>query len=55
MTNVKSPTLGPTLAAMVSGDVETLKSQLRARLPADSEGRITYSARAHPIKGRRPK
>ena len=55
MTNVKSPTLGPALAAMASGDVETLKSQLRAGLPADSEGRITYGARAHAIKGRRPK
>jgi len=29
-TNAKSPTLGPTLGAMASGDVESLKSRLRA-------------------------
>ena len=45
MTNVKSPMLGPTLDAMGSEDVETLKSRLRARLPADSRGQITYGAR----------
>ena len=33
MTKVKVPTLGPTVAAMASGDVETLKSRVRARLP----------------------
>jgi len=53
--NRKSPTLGPTIAAMAPGDVETLKSRVHARLPADTEGRITYGARAHAIKGRRPK
>jgi len=40
---------------MASGDVETLKSRVRARLPADTEGRITYGARAHAIKGHLPK
>ena len=55
MTKMKAPTLGPTVAAMASGDVETLKSRVRARLPADTEGRITYGARAHAIKGRLPK
>jgi ubiquinone/menaquinone biosynthesis C-methylase UbiE len=55
MTNVKSPVLGPTLAAMASGDIETLKSRLRARLPADSQGHITSGARAHAVRGRRPK
>ena len=55
MTKVKAPTLGPTVAAMASGDVETLKGRVRARLPADSEGRITYGARAHAIKGLVPK
>ena len=33
MTKMKAPTLGPTVAAMASGDVETLKSRVRARLP----------------------
>jgi hypothetical protein len=47
--------LAPTIAAMSSRDVETLKSRVRARLPADSHGRITSSARAHAVKGRRAK
>ena len=58
MTKVtEAPTVGPgpTIAAMTSGDVETLKSRVRARLPADTEGRITYGARAHAIKGHLPK
>jgi hypothetical protein len=42
-----------TLAAMSSGDVEALKSRVRARLPADAAGRITFGARANAIKGRR--
>lgn len=55
MTKMKAPTLGPTVAAMTSGDVETLKTRVRARLPADTDGRITYGARANAIKGRLPK
>jgi ubiquinone/menaquinone biosynthesis C-methylase UbiE len=55
MTNLKSPALRPTVAAMESGDVETLISRVRARLPADADGRITYGARAHAVRGRRPK
>jgi hypothetical protein len=44
--------VGPTIAAMASGDVELLKARMRARLPADATGRITYSARANAVKGR---
>ena len=55
MANLKSPALRPTVAAMKSGDVETLISRVRARLPADADGRITYGARAHAVRGRRPK
>jgi len=40
---------------MKSGDVEALISRVRARLPADADGRITANARAHAIRGRRPK
>ena len=47
--------LQSTLAAMPAGDVEGLKSRLRARLPADASGRITYGARANAIQGRVPK
>jgi ubiquinone/menaquinone biosynthesis C-methylase UbiE len=49
--NLKAPSLGPTIAAMESGDVEMLKKRVRARLPADTEGRITCVARANAIKG----
>lgn len=55
MTSLKAGSLAPTILAMAPGDVETLKSRVRARLPADADGRITYSARAHAIKGRLPK
>jgi len=40
---------------MKSGDVETLISRIRARLPTDADGRITADARAHAIRGRRPR
>jgi hypothetical protein len=39
---------------MASDDVVRLKERLRARLPADAGGRITYGARANAIKGRVP-
>jgi SAM-dependent methyltransferase len=50
--NMKSPTVGPTVAAMAADDVGTLKTRLRARLPADAKGRIAYDARANAIRGR---
>ena len=53
-TNLKSPALGPTIAAMKPEDVETLMSRVRARLKVDADGRITCGARAHAIRGRRP-
>jgi SAM-dependent methyltransferase len=55
MTKLKSPAIAPVVAAMAAADVETLKSRVRAALPADAEGRITYGARAHAIKGHLPK
>ena len=55
MTEIKSPAVAPVVAAMASGDVETLKSRVRTRLPADTGGRIIYGARAHAIKGHLPK
>ena len=45
----------PTLAAMAPNDIELLKARVRARLPVDATGRITYSARANAVKGRVPK
>ena len=55
MTEIKSPAVAAVVATMASGDAEKLKSRVRARLPADTEGRIIYGARAHAIKGHLPK
>ena len=55
MTQLMFPSVAPIVAAMAAGDVETLKSRVRTALPADAEGRITCGARAHAIKGYRPK
>ena len=54
-TNLKSPALGPVVAAMTSADRETLENRVRATLAADADGRITCAARAHAVKGRRRK
>jgi SAM-dependent methyltransferase len=48
------PRVAPKIGAMPPGDVALLKDRLRARLPPDAGGRITYSARANAIKGRVP-
>ena len=53
--NLLGSTIRPTVATMTSSDVETLKSRVRARLPADAAGRITCLARANAITGRLPK
>ena len=37
-------TIGPTVATMVASDRDQLKTRVRARLPADDAGRITYGA-----------
>ena len=50
-----APSAGPTLAAMSADDLARLKTRLRGRLPADASGRITCSARANAVKGRRTK
>jgi len=48
-------TLKPTLAAMDASAVAQLKNQVRARLPADSQGRVSYDAHANAVKGIVPK
>ena len=53
-TSLLGASIGPTVAAMASGDVERLKTRVHERLPADAAGRITYSARANATKGRVP-
>lgn len=47
-----TPSIGPIVRAMQSGDVDTLKARLRDRLPVDANGRIMCSARANAVKGR---
>ena len=44
--------VGPKIATMTSEDLALLKTRMRTQMPADSSGRITYSARANAIKGR---
>ena len=50
--------LGASIAAVVAtlspDDAELLKSRVGARMPADGAGRITCSARANAVKGRKP-
>ena len=52
--NGKSPSISATIGGMAIADVEKLKNGVRASLPEDANGRITYSARAHAVKGRAP-
>ena len=51
----RGPSTASKLAAMDSAAAARLQERLRARLPADAAGRITYSARAHAVKGRVPR
>jgi ubiquinone/menaquinone biosynthesis C-methylase UbiE len=53
-TSLLAPSFGPTVAAMAPGEVERLKTQVRARTSAGAEGPITYHARANAVKGRVP-
>ncbi len=46
------PSVSRGAAAMSAENLATLKEQMRAALPADMAGRITYSARANAVKGR---
>ena len=47
-----APSAGPKLAALPPEDIALLKARMRARLPEDPTGRITYGARANAVKGR---
>lgn len=52
--NMLGPVIGPTVRDMSPAQVEDLKTRVRARLPTNSAGHITCSARANAIKGRLP-
>jgi SAM-dependent methyltransferase len=54
-TILRGPSVRPRLAAMAPDDLARLSALMRARLPVDATGRITYSARANAVKGRVPK
>lgn len=48
------PSIAGTLATLPPEAIQQLQHRLRVQLPADSAGKITYSARANAIKGRIP-
>ncbi|MES2524420.1 MAG: class I SAM-dependent methyltransferase [Gemmatimonadota bacterium] len=48
------PSVRPTLLALPAADLALLQGSMRARLPEDRDGRITYSATANAVKGRVP-
>ena len=53
LTTIKlSASMGRALAAMSAHNFARLEARLRALLPADANGQITYSARANCVKGR---
>jgi ubiquinone/menaquinone biosynthesis C-methylase UbiE len=52
--SLRGSNVGRTVAALPSDQSECLKERVRARLPADATGRVTYSARVNAIKGRVP-
>jgi SAM-dependent methyltransferase len=54
VTSLMGASIGPMVAAMSPGDSNRLKSGVRARLPSDAAGRITYGSRANAVKGRVP-
>ncbi len=49
-----SASMGRVMAAMSASESTQLQAQVRVRLPADADGRITYEARANAIAGRVP-
>ncbi|HEX8359975.1 MAG TPA: class I SAM-dependent methyltransferase [Longimicrobium sp.] len=48
------PSVRAGLATMAPGELELLRTRMRARLAPDADGRITLSATANAIKGRVP-
>lgn len=52
MTVQGGPSVGGALKALTAGELKNLQERLRMRVPADADGRITYSARANAVKGR---
>lgn len=53
LAETKAPSIAPIIAAMAPAEIAELRQRVQARLPAGPEGRVTYGARAHAIKGRK--
>ena len=53
-TSTATGSIKPTLAALSTGDLATLKSRVRGKLAAHAAGHITYGAFANAVKGRVP-
>jgi SAM-dependent methyltransferase len=51
---LEGPSVRSLFRTMPPADVDLLQGRMRTRLPADADGRITYSARAHAVEGRVP-
>ena len=51
-TVLESPSAGVSLKAMPTDARDALQQVMRAKLPADADGRITLSGRANAVKGR---
>jgi SAM-dependent methyltransferase len=49
------PSVGPALRAMAAAQAAELQERMRACLPFDAAGRITYAARANAVSGRVPR
>jgi SAM-dependent methyltransferase len=54
-TGTLTGSIGATVAKLTPNEIATAKEGLRAKIPTDSAGRITYSAFANAVKGRVPK
>jgi ubiquinone/menaquinone biosynthesis C-methylase UbiE len=50
--SILGSSIAPMIAAMAPGEADQLKARVRARVPADSAGRITCGAWANAVKGR---
>jgi hypothetical protein len=53
-TALMGPSVGPQLRGLAPEAAVPLKERMRALLPVDAAGRITYGARANAVKGRVP-
>lgn len=51
----EGPSVAGKIKAMTSQEVGALQARMRARLPQDASGRITFAARANAVTGRVPK